>query len=69
MQLQWSVLGVTDTIATIKVNLQHLFGARWTINHDNVNKFRQRIQDNSHLINCLNESLDLIPLDDPFVTM
>ena len=57
MQLQWSVLGVTDTIATIKVNLQHLFGARWTINHDNVNKFRQCIQDNSHLINCLNECL------------
>lgn len=65
----WSALGFTNSIANVNIDSEHIVNAKWILNSDIINKFRQRIGDDERYIIRLNEALNLIPIVNPFVTM
>jgi hypothetical protein len=66
---QWSAVGYTGDLATLEINLNHNnTETRWLFNHNNIETFQSLCGDDEALQQRLKESVNLIPIEDPFLT-
>jgi hypothetical protein len=69
IRLEWSAAGHTGELATLEINLNHNnTHIRWVFNHGNIRAFESLCGNNELLQQRLKESLNLIPIEDPFLT-
>lgn len=62
-------MGFTEDLATLNINFNDNFShSQWIFNYDNIQAFELLCRDNEPLRQRLKESVNLIPIDDPFVT-